>query len=71
MCGILFSAVKHGTGKSVSEALILESVNPQLFIEFQEKKVHNMLCTKIVLFFCFDIQHVLSLKFSFTELVIQ
>ena len=42
------------TGKSVSEALILESVNPQydkrLVIEFpKEKQVHNMLCTNIVL----------------------
>jgi hypothetical protein len=37
MSGILFSALKHGAGKSVSEALILESVNPQydvrLFME--------------------------------------
>ena len=42
------------TGKSVSEALILESVNQQyderLFIEFHEKiQVQNMLCTNIVL----------------------
>ena len=61
------------TGKSMSEVLILESVNPQyderLFIEFQKKlKVDNMLCTKIVM--CFDIQnnicsqHVKNLYFS-------
>ena len=37
----------------------------------------NMFCTKIVFLFCFDIQnnlftqHVLSLEFSCTELVIQ
>ena len=43
------------TGKSVSEALILESVNPQrderLFIELHTRKiqVQNMLCTNIVL----------------------
>ena len=39
------------TGKSVSEALILESVNPQynkrVIIELQESQ--NMLCTNIIL----------------------
>ena len=43
------------TGKSFSEALILESVNPQydkrLFIEFPI--IQNMLCTKIVSFLTF------------------
>ena len=75
------------TGKSLSEALIFASTNPQyhdrLFIELrvQYMKIassehgENMLCTQIV--FCFDIQnnlctqHVLSLQFSCTELVIQ
>ena len=65
------------TGKSLSEALILASTNPQydkrLFIELRvqymkipsSEHVENMLCTQIV--FCFDIQnnlctqHVLSL----------
>ena len=42
------------TGKSFSEALIFEPVNPQyderLFIEFPQKiQVQNMLCTNIVL----------------------
>ena len=41
-------------GKSVSEAFILESVNPQLWREIvnwipRNIKVHNMLCTNIVL----------------------
>ena len=70
--------LKHanGTGKSVSEALILESINPQyddrLFIESQAQ---NMLCTKIVLNVktknnvC--TQHVLRLELSCTELRIQ
>ena len=54
------TAAKIPTGKSFSEALILASVNPQyekrLFIEFPEKiQVHNMLCTKNVFCFCFDI----------------
>ena len=60
----------HLTGKSFSEALILESINPQyderLFIEFPE----NMLCTNIVLNvktktknnFCTE--HVVNLYFS-------
>ena len=72
------------TGKSLSEALIFASTNPQyddrLFVELQVQYTkipssehwENMLCTQIV--FCFDIQnnspHVLSLEFSCTELVI-
>ena len=57
----------------------------RLFIELpvqymkipSSEHVENMLCTQIVFCFCSDIQnnlsskHVLSLKFSFTELVIQ
>ena len=43
------------TGKSVSEALILESVNPQydkrLFIEFQEKSKFTTCCVQKI--FCF------------------
>ena len=66
-----------GKGKSLSEALIFASTNPQyddrLFIELltclvQEnyKFSTNMLCTKIVFCFCLDIQdnlctHVLRL----------
>ena len=51
---------KRFTGKSVSEALILESVNPQyderLFIEFQEKYKLTTYCVqKLFLCFCFDI----------------
>ena len=53
------------TGKSVSEALILESVNPQydnrLFInlglQYKKIQVQNMLSTKIVLCFRFGIQN--------------
>ena len=42
------------TGKSLSEALILASIDPlydnRLFIELQEKiQTHHMLCTQIVL----------------------
>ena len=72
------------TGKSLSKALILTSTNPQyddrLFIELQVQymkipSTEHVVYTK--LFFCFDIQnnlctqHVLSLEFSCTELVIQ
>ena len=41
------------TGKSFSEALILESVNPQDIVHLIPRKiqVHNMLCTKIVFLF--------------------
>jgi hypothetical protein len=71
------SLLKFGTGKSLSEALILVSTNAQydkiLFIELRvqylkvpsSEHVENMLCTQIG--FCFDIQnnlctqHVLSL----------
>ena len=58
--------VLHHTGKSLSQALIFASTNPQyddrLFIELQVQYVHenskpehgeNMLCTEIV----FDIQN--------------
>ena len=61
------------TGKSVSEALIYESFNPQygkrLFIEFPQKHKFRTCCVQ-KLFFCFDIQnnictqHVLNLYFS-------
>ena len=79
--------IDNDTGKSFSEALILVSTNPQydkrLLIELRvqymkipsSEHVENMLYTQIV--FCFDIQnnlctqHVLSLEFSCTELVIQ
>ena len=79
----------YGTGKSLSEALILTSTNPQydnrLVIELPVQYIktpsseneENVLCTKIVFCFCFDIQnnlctqHVLSLEFLCTELVIQ
>ena len=56
-----------GTGKSLSEALIFASTNPQnddgLFVELQVQYMkipssehgENMLCTQIV--FCFDIQN--------------
>ena len=66
-----------------SDAHTFASTNPQyddiLFIELhvQYLKIsssehgENMLCTQIVLFFCFDIEHVLSLEFSCIELVIQ
>ena len=75
------------TGKSLSEALIFASTNPQyddrLFIELRvqymkiasSEHAQNMLYTQIV--FCFDIQnnlctqHILSLEFSCTQLVIQ
>ena len=55
------------TGKSVSEALILESVNPQyderLFIEFQEKYKLTTCCVQKLFFvcLCFDIQNNISL----------
>ena len=69
-----------GTGKKLSEAHIFASTNPQydnrLFIESHENSKLRTCCVH-KLFFCFDIQnnlctqHVLSLKFSCTELVIQ
>ena len=75
----LFSqtTVQVDTGKSLTEAVILASTNPQydkrLFIELQ---VQYMLCTQIVLNvktkktnLC--TQHVLNLLFSCTELIIQ
>ena len=36
------------TGKSISEALILESVNPQLLIEFPEKYKFRKCCVQIL-----------------------
>ena len=57
------------TGKSLSEALILVSTNPQyddrLFIELpvqymkiaSSERSQNMWCTQIVFCFCFDIQN--------------
>ena len=62
------------TGKSVSEALIFELVNPQynkrLFIESPEKYKPRTFCVQKLFFrFCFDIQnnictqHVLNLYF--------
>ena len=67
------------TGKSVSEALILESVKPQyderLFIEFQEKYKLTTCCVQKLFFcFCFDIQnnictqHVVNLYFSWNSM---
>ena len=51
-----YQNISRYTGKSLSEALILESTNPQydkrLFIDLP---VQYMLCTQIV--FCFDIQN--------------
>ena len=73
-------------GKSFSEALILASVNPQydkrLFIELRVQYMNVKLrtCSEHVVYthcFCFDIQnnlctqHVVSLQFLCTELVIQ
>ena len=63
------------TGKSFSEALILESVNPQydkrLFFEFPKKYKFTTCCVQKLFFcFCFDIQnnictqHVVNLYFS-------
>ena len=60
------------TGKSLSEAFILTSTNPQydkrLFIDLlvqymkttSSEHGENMLCTQIVFCFCFDIQNNLS-----------
>ena len=67
------------TGKSMSETLILESVNPQyderLFIEFQEKYKFTTCCVQKFFFcFCFDIpnnictQHVVKLYFSWNSM---
>ena len=61
------------TGKSVSEALSLESVNPQyderLFIELQEKYKFRTCCVQILFWMSkqkndFCRQHVLNLYFS-------
>ena len=73
------------TGKSFSEALILVSTNPQydkrLCIELRVQYMKIPSSEHVVytnwFLFCFDIQnklctqHVLSLEFSFNELVIQ
>ena len=72
------------TGKSLSEALNLESTNPQyddrLFIDLRLQYKKNTSSEHVVeklLCFCFGIQnnlctqHVLNLYFSRTELVIQ
>ena len=58
----------------MSEALILESDNPQyderLFIEFQEKYKFTTCCVQKLVCFCFDIQnsictqHAVNLYFS-------
>ena len=63
----------------MSEALILESVNPQyderLFIDFQEKYKFTTCCVQKLFFcFCFDIQnnictqHVVNLYFSWKSM---
>ena len=61
------------TGKSMSEALILESINPQyderLFIKFPEKYKLRICCVQILFWMSkqknnFCAQHVLSLYFS-------
>ena len=61
-------SVSQSTGKSLTEALIFVSTNPQyddrLFIELpvqymkttSSEHQENMLCTQIVFCFCFDIQ---------------
>ena len=53
IAGLLISVNQLFTGKSVSKALILESVNPQydkrLFIEFHEKYKLTICCVQ----FCF------------------
>ena len=79
----MIGMVPTGTGKSLSEALILAPTNPQyddrLFIELrvQYKKITSSVHVVYTNCFCFDIQdnlctqHVLSLQFSCTELVIQ
>ena len=67
--------IEEGTGKPISKALILASVNPQfdkrLFIEFTEKyKFTTCSVQKLFYCFCFDIQnnictqHVVNLYFS-------
>ena len=77
--------VQRDTGKSVSETLIFESVNPQyddrLFIDLRLQYEKNTSSDHVVykncFLFCFGIQnnfrtqHVLNLYFSCTELVIQ
>ena len=75
------------TGKSLSEALILSLTNPQyddrLFIEFPVEYMKIPSSEHVVYINCFEYQnknktknnlctqHILSLEFSCTELVIQ
>ena len=74
------------TGKSFSEALILASINPKydkrLSIELQSQYMKTTSSEHVVYINCFELsiqkqknnlctQHVLSLLFSCTELVIQ
>ena len=70
------------TGKSLSEALIYITTDCSLNYEFSTWKfqAHNMLCTQIVFVLFWHSEqimyktcseHVLSLQFSCTELVIQ
>ena len=83
-CYLIFYtfAKSHVTGKSVSEALILESVNPQyddwLFIDSRLQYKKNTSSEHVVYKNCFECQknkqktilctqHVLSLYFSCTE----
>ena len=79
MCEIFFETNLTRTGKSMSEALILESVNPQyderLFIDFQEKYKFATCCVQnlfICLFFYIQsnicAQHVVSLYFSWNSM---
>ena len=67
------------TGKSVSEALILESVNPQydkrLFIEFPKKDKFTTCCVQILFWMSkqkqknnFCTQHVVNLYFSWNSM---
>ena len=75
-----FLILHISTGKSLSEALIFASTNPQyddrLFIELQVQYMKipssNLLCTEIVSNIQNNLctKHVLSLHFSCTELVI-
>ena len=86
MCFCYFRKKTLCTGKSFSEALFLASNNPQyddrLSMELQSLvhenyKLGTCCVHKLFFCFCFDIQnnlctqHVLSLEFSCTELVIQ
>ena len=70
---LIYGQFGQSTGKSVSEALILESINPKyderLLLNYKKIQVQNMLCTNIVLNFKtkknnFCTQFVLNLYFS-------